>query len=194
MVSSTVCVCNRSSLPEDTACVMPMGPDQFFSAPAAAQRGPGCVVIQIRLALEFTGVPYEWSETFDSTASDGMVCSRPPDGYDLSHHWIHISSRVGAGDGAEGTRDIQFHAPMTMVNACLCDLFCRINPQTGRCLLGVESSWCDDLLTVLDGFGVEVQVSAGGEAEILPLRLDDEGLPLDRRHAGGHRGFHGGGH
>eukprot|EP00931_Biecheleriopsis_adriatica_P060678 TRINITY_DN36453_c0_g1_i1.p1 TRINITY_DN36453_c0_g1~~TRINITY_DN36453_c0_g1_i1.p1 ORF type:complete len:3105 (+),score=627.80 TRINITY_DN36453_c0_g1_i1:59-9373(+) len=162
---------------------------EILSAPTEAQLRMGQAVLQMRPASEASGgVFYEWSDPFFSVpvsspeAGGITVCSAPPANMQeaLPRHWLYVRTMSG-GSPEEGWSNVEVQAPFTIVNACPCDVLCRLSPQVNRVKLGKEKERLpvdpatNIELAVDDGRGGEVIVPCGGQAEVLPLRLDDEG-------------------
>lgn len=172
----------------------PCGPDgalrfgagQLLSAPPEAQLRMGQVVFQVRPAPEAAGnIVYDWSDPFFSvpeavrSASGGVtVCSVPPEPT-LPRHWLHLYT--ASGNLEEGWCTVEVQAPFTMVNACPCDLLCRLNPQMTRTELGKDRSSVHMEkgtglpIVIEDGRGGEVSVPPSCQCEVLPFKLDDDG-------------------
>ncbi|CAE8637733.1 unnamed protein product [Polarella glacialis] len=168
--------------------VLRIGAGELLSAPAEAQLRMGQAVLQLRpQEAACGGVAYEWSDPFFSVpggmANEGItVCSTPPAAMQevLPKHWLHARTAAMCTP-QDGWSTVEVEAPFTIVNACPCDVLCRLNPPVKRVKLGREK---DSLpvepgpnieLVVYDGRGGEVNVPCNGQAEVLPLRLDEDG-------------------
>lgn len=165
-----------------------LGAGQILSAPAEAQLRMGQAVLQMRPAMEGdSGVSYGWSDPFfsvpvDTTDGGGTtLCSAPPaEMHDvLPRHCLHV--RTTSTGPQDGWSNVEVQAPFTIVNSCPCDILCQLNPPVNRTKLGKEKERLEASpgthieLRVDDGRGGEVSVPCNGQAEVLPLRLNDEG-------------------
>lgn len=169
--------------PDGALC---LGAGQLLAAPPEAQLRTGQVVLQVRPAPEAAGnIAYEWSDQFFTvpeavrSASGGVtVCSVPPEP-GLPKHWLHLYA--ADGDLDEGWCTVEVQAPFTMVNACPCDVLCRLNPPITHEELGKDRSSVHieksrgASLVIEDGRGGEVSVPPGFQCEVMPLQLDDSG-------------------
>ncbi|CAL1138291.1 unnamed protein product, partial [Cladocopium goreaui] len=112
----------------------------------------------------------------------GADCLRPPEMQDLPKNWLYLRTSCG-GDPQQGWSNVEVHAPFTVVNACPCDILCQFNPPgvqrrklgKERERLPVEPGASIDMV-VDNGFGDEVAVPTNGQAEVMPIRLDEEGF------------------
>lgn len=172
---------------EVSAGTLLLGAGQLLSAPTGAQLRMGQAVLQLRPALTDGGVTYTWSESFFAvpvaSPNDTTVCaSPPPEMQDLPKNWLYLRTSCG-GDPQQGWSNVEVHAPFTVVNACPCDILCQFNPPgvqrrklgKERERLPVEPGASIDMV-VDNGFGDEVAVPTNGQAEVMPIRLDEEGF------------------
>eukprot|EP00929_Paragymnodinium_shiwhaense_P020475 TRINITY_DN13642_c0_g1_i2.p1 TRINITY_DN13642_c0_g1~~TRINITY_DN13642_c0_g1_i2.p1 ORF type:complete len:3217 (+),score=751.76 TRINITY_DN13642_c0_g1_i2:171-9821(+) len=174
----------RSHVSEGGALRLPAG--EMLSAPAEAQLRTGQVILQLRPHADaMGGIEYDWSDYFFSVAAGHAdehgvtICSKPlsmPG--DLPPFTWHIRTCKGDEDEIWCTVDIQ--APFTIVNACPFDTYCLLNPRVKRQAVGKPSRMgLKDTrgqldLTILNGRGGQVRVTAGGCTEVFPLRLDGD--------------------
>ncbi|CAK9046519.1 unnamed protein product [Durusdinium trenchii] len=165
-----------------------LGAGQLLSAPPKAQLRMGQAVLQLRPALTDGGVTYTWSEQFfavpvaNPNSSDVTVCASPPADMQevLPKNWLYLRTSCGTNP-QQGWSHVEVQAPFTVVNALPCDILCQFNPRVNRRKMGKErerlpvecGSNVD--LAVDNGFGGEVVVPTNGQAEVMPIRLDEEG-------------------
>eukprot|EP00913_Durusdinium_trenchii_P000863 g802.t1 len=157
-----------------------LGAGQLLSAPPKAQLRMGQAVLQLRPALTDGGVTYTWSEQFfavpvaNPNSSDVTVCASPPADMQevLPKNWLYLRTSCGTNP-QQGWSHVEVQAPFTVVNALPCDILCQFNPRE-RERLPVECGSNVDL-AVDNGFGGEVVVPTNGQAEVMPIRLDEEG-------------------